>query len=1443
LRDNFPAKTIRTLAARVGNHCSNPICVSSTLGPALNEDKTVSIGVAAHIAAAALGGKRYDVGMTPAERSSAGNGIWLCQSCSKLIDSDENRYTVDVLHQWKKDAIQRAFDAIASGRPLGQIKAPSMLDAADEDFLGGLDLPSSDAVEAVAARLRTASATDIVAFRAERDRPFRTLALTLRLRESNAPNLTLDGLARLMVLSEPASIVAPGGTGKSTTIVQLAERILADNCQVAALVPLGEWSDRQDDFFNFLLRRNAFGVFRRQHFMQLAYHGKLVLLLDGWNELPPDARLRATRDLKALQREYPQLGFVISTRPQALPVAGHVVEIEPLSHDQQIELARAVRGEQGIDLVDRAWRDARVRELVGIPLYLNALLTLPPGTDFPETKEAVLCMFVRQNESAADKIEILERDTLGQHTAMLQGLAVDANRAANTVISDSRANRSISRILRRLSEDGQIQIGAAPQPRTIVDGLVRAHLLVRAAATEGSIAFQHQLFQEWYAAGEVEQLMMQSANGDSESRKRLREEILNWPSWEESILFACDRLSRAGEASERAVAVTVEDTLCIDPVLAAAMLDRATEGVWSRVRPRILRFVDRWHTPGAVDRAVRFMVTSGKSEFADHIWPLVSNTDPDIQFETIRASDHFRLAVLGADYEARLQALPVDQRRRALSEIASVGDLDGTELAARIAVEDPDPSVVASVVEMLDFRRDNRRVTRVMRAASDAVWKAIVDEGSPEHFADPQLNERLVAERLARLATEGNPYVLLCELADLKPSDAEARITAVLGSGNVTSNLEIARAHAVFPSAVVAGLMSRIEAGLPMPFGFNAFLKDVDPVDSGPVAEVALDPSTSERRLNEAAAVIGPGTVSVLFDQFFAIDDRLQASGINDERLRSASSRLRKAIGATRLDVFVEVLAARARTDNPHHIGLMADLFARHGSGAGDRMPPIAAVHGAMLRTIIDGWIKTLLAAPHPVRYASSEVASAAERLADATLAEPLRRLLERDLIDYAAAQASYRPGQVAMDIGGYSPVYARAFAAMHDASAVAVLTRDLSDLRWGTYAAGALYEIWAADHLPEDKRIVGWTNFAKHLIRRAERADGTPPTSVFAEAIFDVVRELGDATKPNAEQQHAVALAVPGLGLPHGAKRREIDVLLALPLPIAHKNRLLSAAARAGEVIPATFLIEGVCDLLEGARTERWRLDENSGELAGWIYLFPFSDDPAKVHEALALVPHWPRQSHAIRRLLETLPQGPADSALARLERLAADNPAFLQDFGWIDALIKLDTESAARTLLDRLCAGQILGRNVFQLSHALAAWALKYPNIRMAMIARYRTLPAGDVRAVIETAFEDLTDEDVFMAMFDAHVDDPDARNIVLTAKRLLWSGAFDELPLIRLRAHLFAMLRADDKRAQLAKQCLIVIEEQRDEKGRVNDEPRHPDISTGRAWPPEAEEQLLQ
>lgn len=108
-RDDFSSATKELLANRVGRKCSNPSCRKLTCGANIAPDKITNIGVASHICAASKGGPRYDESMTAEERKSFDNGIWLCQSCSKLIDTDTARYTKEVLLQWKKIAEELAI--------------------------------------------------------------------------------------------------------------------------------------------------------------------------------------------------------------------------------------------------------------------------------------------------------------------------------------------------------------------------------------------------------------------------------------------------------------------------------------------------------------------------------------------------------------------------------------------------------------------------------------------------------------------------------------------------------------------------------------------------------------------------------------------------------------------------------------------------------------------------------------------------------------------------------------------------------------------------------------------------------------------------------------------------------------------------------------------------------------------------------------------------------------------------------------------------------------------------------------------------------------------------------------------------------------------------------------------------------------------------------------
>jgi hypothetical protein len=111
-RDDFSEKTKRALAQRANYRCSH--CGIATSGPSdESPDAVVSIGIAAHIHAAAPGGARYIEAMTPQERSHISNGIWMCANHSVLIDRDRARYSADVLIRMKLEHEQHVSRAIS----------------------------------------------------------------------------------------------------------------------------------------------------------------------------------------------------------------------------------------------------------------------------------------------------------------------------------------------------------------------------------------------------------------------------------------------------------------------------------------------------------------------------------------------------------------------------------------------------------------------------------------------------------------------------------------------------------------------------------------------------------------------------------------------------------------------------------------------------------------------------------------------------------------------------------------------------------------------------------------------------------------------------------------------------------------------------------------------------------------------------------------------------------------------------------------------------------------------------------------------------------------------------------------------------------------------------------------------------------------------------------
>jgi hypothetical protein len=666
----------------------------------------------------------------------------------------------------------------------------------------------------------------------------------------------------------------------------------------------------------------------------------------------------------------------------------------------------------------------------------------------------------------------------------------------------------------------------------------------------------------------------------------------------------------------------------------------------------------------------------------------------------------------------------------------------------------------------------------------------------------------------------------------------------------------IGRAYAAHPRAVAEGLVRRIAAGLELPFRGDDYLKDIAVVDEGPVAAAALDMTRPERPGRGALAVIGPRTVA-LVDRLFALDEEFRRDwGVRNEAERNDYRRLRDAIGRTRTNSFITALLDRAETDQLARIEMLADLLAWHLRPEGDQPEIVAEEFRPALVRAIGRWIDAMLNSPEANRHQFAHVVRAIAQFPDPQFVPGLERMLERDLADWTRAREERAKSRGIRSSSpdashAYTLDYQRALVAIGGGEVVGILKRYLPHLLFGADAAGALSDIWNREHpSPTARPFASWHDYsrAKGLQKQRREAPDTLATSDFAESIFEVVRSIGTPDADPMVQRHALGLAAIGLGLPHGGKRTEIEALMALPLPFAAKQRLLIGAAMAGETVQADALIAGIDELFEAGRTDSWRLGEDRGELMGWVELFAFSDRPEAVLEVIGRLPGQYNSPRSLERLLSALGKSPHQGALGVLEALAERDPGMAVEYGWLSALIAMGTEESARALLVHICDGQLAADREFHVARDLEHLGRRYPAIKAEMVRRYENMGGGGrAKSILERALIELADVSIILTLIGgyASVGRPYDGNLSRAVRRVAlgqrpaegWGeGAYEEfsVSLAGLRQQLFGIVLANEARSALAERCLISIEKLRDEHGRVADEPRHPDLESGRAWP---------
>ncbi len=1435
-RDDFTEKTKLQIAKRAGWLCSFPTCRTPTVGATSDGEGEINIGTAAHICAAAPGGPRYDEKMSPEERSSAKNGIWMCRDHGKAIDSTDPEFTVERLREWKKQAENESWRRVLRNEA---VRGPAV---------------TADAQ--LAAHIRAAAEADLKVFRKTAKWPSTSVALALEVDGFDEP-VTTSALAGAVTSLDDLILVAPPGMGKTTTLFQIAEGVLASGNGTPLVVPLGDWATEGATVLDSILKRPAFRGISEDDFRKAAAQPGVVLLLDGWNELDAQARARARVQVAALKAELPELGLVVSTRRQALdvPFGGTRVELLPLSDKQQMQIAVAMRGDAGAKIVDQAWRTAGVRELVTIPLYLTALLSLPESAPFPTTKEEVLRHFVAAHEKEASRAEALRAVAQGFQQDYLDGLAVFATRTSSTAISDSNARRSISETENLLADNGQITI--KPQPDAVLDVLVSNHVLMRAGDTPG-YSFQHQQFQEWYASHSVERRVMAEV-ADPKGREALKAEVFNLPAWEEAILFAVERLARGDEHQRAACGKAIIAAFEVDPILAAEMIFRSTEEVWAQIAATIQGLVARWHAPGKVDRAFRFMLTSGRPEFFDAVWPLITDENEQISLKALRNCRCFRPSILGKDTEKKIKALCQHARTVLLDEMASHGGMDGLDLASVIAKNDPDPEVQASVVDALAFRRADRHVAEVLQKAGDKTFDLIARKGLVDDVDDEQVKKGVAAARKRQAAEETSAYDRLRVIVYAQGGDdRSAELTDVISTMEIDRRQDagvqlIYEARNRYPGAVADGLLARVRAGRTLFYGADDILASggFSLEDEELLQLVLADPVRHDDRAEAAASVLGPKAVGRLVDALLNVGSRLCVDGKYDRAASDTYSGLQTRIAhVPGTSLVAAVLARSAQADNAQ-MARLASLLSRHPDGETDRGRPFDTDSLAAIQGLVEDWGNRMLASGDAERWQTASIATLASHAPSVSLLLILKRLLDDNLQRYRAfrdeAKAMGWRQSPAKDEAThpYTGEYQRAFLAIKTPETAAMMREYLTDEHFGALAAQVLADQWrTANEPPKDKRFIGGVDFSGVEEKRVARAADPDATSAEAETIFAAIEPLIAEGATDEQKKLAVALGIVASRLPHGQRDSTIQKLIALAPRRARADLLLNLVL-SGEEIDIKVVADGISETFEAAKTETWILTQSDGyELKTWLRLLPFVRHPIKALAVVRGIPPAQREPRFLEEMVRALGDAPSDEAEEVLFRFAEEDPRFYLNYHWRVTALRFGTPSSARRIVDLTVTGVFDGTtDEWHLAQELGSLIATHPDLRAHVYSLLKDGPTTRGLAILASAVAENPDEDGLLLLVRSEKELKRAFVRWQTVERVVtehvpaedWAGAYNIVPIAAgsLRQKLFA-LTTDGGPSDAAARWLRQVDRYRDEYGMPEAEPRHPDLASGKPWP---------
>lgn len=621
----------------------------------------------------------------------------------------------------------------------------------------GIHIEGKPELQTVVARAREAAAEVIDSWlRRPRlaGRPLIDLdAETIEEGRESRERLSIDDIRASLSQGRRIILEAPAGRGKTTTLIQIAQRTLAEG-GLPFLVDLPFWVRTGTDILQFIAGTPAFAKrgLDAGTLLELRGNEPFSFLLNGWNEISEATAESAVQALRELEQNYFSAGIIVATRTHRLrprlPGASRA-KLLMLSRPQRDKYLTLALNDSATDLRARLDNTRALDELTRTPLFLAEVTELfRRGSVLPTTEMGILAAVIAPLEESEEHHTALQHGPLSGHAAKYLGaLSMEMTAKGGVEIDEAGARAIVNSVSAALQKSGQI--AAQPEPSSLLNELSKHHVLEPLNPPGLTFRFQHQQFQEFFAARALKyELMGALRSKDAELQRRFAKQYVNEPRWGDSLRMLAEDFAAEGEKAEfvEAGETLVRMALHVDPVFAAGLAGASGPAVWAKVRNDVGKRLRAWYAQKDAHHrqcALAAMLATGSDDFKDVIVPLLSDANGQVRLATYHGGAEVLPANLGENWREVVGSWPEEARLNFITDLARNPWF--AESVEQMALADPSPKVKWNAAHMLSWYGFTEKVERLLKSIDDGSLAAVLRTAHPDEIPKSQWPRVVVA--------------------------------------------------------------------------------------------------------------------------------------------------------------------------------------------------------------------------------------------------------------------------------------------------------------------------------------------------------------------------------------------------------------------------------------------------------------------------------------------------------------------------------------------------------------------------------------------------------------------------------------------------------------------------------------------------------------------------